>query len=80
MMRMIVNLVLFYNFRTACQELIVAFFKQADLTLTLTCLQLMAFQQAECQNEAAFPRMHPCLKFANGNDGGIIVQTNFNEK
>ncbi|XP_053401434.1 LOW QUALITY PROTEIN: transport and Golgi organization protein 6 homolog [Mercenaria mercenaria] len=65
--------------KATCQELIVTFLKNADIQVTLTCLQLMAFQQTTSHNEAAFPRMHHCLKFVNGNNGGVVVQTDFNE-
>ena len=58
--------------RTACHELIIAYLKQTELTVTLTYLELMAFQST-ARSQQGFVRMHPNIVFSHGSSGGVVA-------
>ena len=40
--------------------------------MTLTCLELMAFQSTK-RSDKGFARMHPNVAFSHGSSGGVVA-------
>ena len=48
------------------------YLKQTDVKLTMTCLELMAFQTTQ-KSGCNFVKMHQNVIFSHGSSGGVVA-------